>query len=127
MHPSEKLLADAYAAFARGDIQAFLAMCDDSITFEVPGSTPFSGVHTKADFMDWIGKVMEICGGKFRETPVHIIANDEHGVVVLDHWFERDGKAFEYRVDHIYQILDGKLTWFIERPGDEAAFSRMWS
>ena len=40
------------------------------MSFTVPGNTPFSGNHTKATFPEWIGKVMQICGGKFREAPV---------------------------------------------------------
>ena len=126
MHANEQLLKDAYAAFGRGDIPAYLAMCDDRMTWVVPGTTSFSGTHTKGTFMDWIGKVMQICGGRFRETPVAIIANDEHGVVILDHWMERNGTPHEYRVDHIYEIADGKFTRFVERPGNEAEFSEIW-
>ena len=127
MHPSEELLAELYGCFARGDMPAVLAMCDDDITFEVPGTTSFSGTHTKATFMeDWIGKVMQICGGQFRETPVQFIANDTHGVAILDHWLERDGKGIEYRVDHIWDIRDGKFTRFLERPGNEDEFNRAW-
>jgi ketosteroid isomerase-like protein len=127
VHANEKLLQDAYAAFGRGDIPAYLDMCDDAMTWTVPGTTPFSGTQTKATFMDWIGKVMQICGGKFGETPVLIVANDDHGVVVLDHWMERDGQRHEYRVDHIYDIRNGTFTHFIERPGNETEFNRIWS
>jgi ketosteroid isomerase-like protein len=126
MHPSEKLLTDLYARFATGDMAGVLAMCDDSITFTVPGTTPFSGMHTKATFGDWIGKVMQICAGQFRETAVDIIANDDHGIVVLDHFVGRHGKEQYYRVDHIWGIRNGKLTSFIERPGDEEQFNRIW-
>lgn len=127
MHPSEELLVKAYDCFARADMPALLGLCDDAITFEVPGTTPFSGLHTKADFGEWIGTVMRICNGTFGERPVEIIANDEHGVVILDHWMERDGTRHEWRADHIWQIRDGKLTGFKERPGDEDQFNRIWS
>lgn len=127
MHPNEQFLKELYEKFAKGDVPGFLAMCDDSITFAVPGATPFSGTHSKADFTEWIGKVMEISGGTFGESPVAIIANDEHGVVLLDHWLERDGKRIEYRVDHIWDIKDGKVTKFVERAGSEQEFNRAWS
>jgi ketosteroid isomerase-like protein len=126
-HPAEKLLADLYDKFATGDVNGFLAMCHDDIEFHVPGSVPFSGVHTKATFGDWIGKVMQICGGTFGERPVEIIANDDHGVVILDHWLERDGRRIEYRVDHIWEMRDGKMSRFRERPGNEAEFNAAWS
>lgn len=127
MHPSEVLLTELYSRFAKGDMPGVLEMCHDDIVFEVPGATTFSGTHTKATFPAWIGNVMEICGGKFQETVVRIVANDEHGVAVLDHWLERDGKPIEYRVDHIWELRDGKFTRFIERPGNEEEFNRAWT
>jgi ketosteroid isomerase-like protein len=126
-HPSEDLLREMYACFARGDIPAYLDHCDDSITFTVPGSTSFSGTHTKATFGDWIGKVMVLCGGQFRENVVDVFANDDHAVVVLDHFVTRDGKDYYYRVDHIYGLKDGKATSFLERPGNEDEFNKIWS
>lgn len=126
MNANEELLTAAYAAFSRGDLQAYLDMCADSMTWTVPGTTPFSGTHTKANFMAWIGGVMQICGGKFGETPVVIVANETKAVVVLDHWMERDDVRHEYRVDHIYDLEGGKFTHFEERPGSEAEFNRIW-
>lgn len=126
-HPNEDLLAETYACFSRGDMPGFLALCDDDIKFDVPGRTPFSGIHTKADFAEWIGKVMEISNGTFGERPVHLIANDDHGVAILEHWLERDGRRIEYRTDHIWEFRNGKLSSWQERPGNEEEFNRAWS
>ena len=38
-HPHEDLLRRAYAAFARGDLDAYLSVCAASITFRVPDGT----------------------------------------------------------------------------------------
>jgi ketosteroid isomerase-like protein len=126
-HANETLLAEAYACFARADMVAFLALCEDDIEFHVPGRTPFSGTHTKADFGAWMGKVMEICNGTFGEKPVDLIANDEHGVAILEHWLERDGRRIEYRTDHIWQFRNGRLSGWQERPGNEEEFNRAGS
>ena len=126
-HANEMMVRDLYARFAKGDMEAVLAMCSDDIVFHLPGTTPFSGDHTKATFGAWIGKVMEICGGKFREDIVDLAADDRHAIVVLDHFIERDGKPVEYRTDHLWQIRDGKCTEFLERPGSEEEFNRAWS
>jgi ketosteroid isomerase-like protein len=126
-HPNERLLAEIYEIFGRGDLEGFLAKCRDDVTFTVPGNTSFSGVHTKATVPEWIGRVMQISQGTFGEKPVEIVANDYHGVVILDHWLERDGKRIEYRVDHIWEIEDGKITAWRERPGSEEEFNRAWA
>ena len=126
MHPNEQLLRDVYERVST-DAAGVLALCDDAITFHVPGTAPFSGVHTKADFTDWLNKMSEIAAGTFGERTVEIVANDEHGVVLLDHWLERNGARIEYRVEHIWEFRDGVMTRFRERFCNEEAFSRAWS
>jgi ketosteroid isomerase-like protein len=127
MHPNEERLRTAYEAFARGDLDAYLAMCADDIEFHVPGSTPFSGVHTKADFPQWITGVMEIAQGSFREVPYGFVANDDHGVVMLDHYLQRDGRDIHYRTNHLYDFLDGSFARWEEWPASEEAFNQAWS
>jgi hypothetical protein len=39
---------------------------------------------------------------------------------------ERDGRPNEYRVDHIYEIQNGRFTSFVERAGNEDEFNRVW-
>jgi hypothetical protein len=58
---------------------------------------------------------------------VHIIASDDHGVVILDHFIERDGKAIQYRTDHIWGIRGDKFTSWEERPGNQEEFNRTWA
>jgi ketosteroid isomerase-like protein len=126
-HPNEERIAALYDHFAKGEFDAVLAMCSDDITFEVPGRTPFSGVHTKADFKDWIGKVWSISEGTFREVPERIVANDHHGVALLDHFLSRGGREIQYRTNHIWEIRDGIFTHWEEWPGDEEIFTLAWS
>jgi ketosteroid isomerase-like protein len=126
-HPREKLLAELYDKFSKGDISGVLGMCAHEMTFTVPGAAPFSGVHSKETFPSLIGEVMRISGGTFREVPAHIIASDDHGVAILDHFIERNGKALHYRTDHLWTLKDGKFTSWEERPGNEEEFNRIWA
>lgn len=75
--------------------------------------------------MDWQGDAdlrRQVPRGAGRD-----IGNDDHGVVILDHWMERDGKPYECRVDHIWELNDSKFTKFTERPGSEEESNRIWS
>ncbi len=126
-HPSEDLLHELYRRFTGGDVAGVLEMCTDDVVFEVPGNAPFSGRYTKTTFGDMIGQVMFISGGTFGERAVRIIANDDHGVALLDHWLERGGRRVEYRTDHIWQLRDGKFCSWLERPGNQEEFDRIWS
>jgi ketosteroid isomerase-like protein len=125
-HPNEERLVKFYELFGQGKFPDALAMCADDIMFTVPGDTSFSGLHTKATFGGWIEKVWTLSGGTFRETPYRIIANDHHGVVLLDHYLTRNGQAIHYRVNHIYEIRDGVFSGWEEWPGDLEGFNAIW-
>jgi ketosteroid isomerase-like protein len=123
----ETRLTELYGKFSQGDLPGVLEMCTEDVTFEVPGRASISGTYTKDTFADLIGQVMRISNGTFGERPVIIVANDDHGIAVLDHWLERDGKRIEYRTDHIWQARDGKFCGWLERPGNQDEFDRVWS
>jgi ketosteroid isomerase-like protein len=126
-HENEKLARELYAAFAQGDLEAVLAMCDDGIVFDVPGRAPISGRHTKADFGEWIGQVMQISGGTFQEDVLDVLVSDERVLVVLDHHFEKNGTPVQYHTAHLWRLKDGRFTEFRELPDDQDAFTAVWS
>ena len=95
-HPTEDRLRRLYASFAGGNLAGFLAGCTDDVTFTVPGDTAGSGVFTKDSFVEWITGVIGMTGGTFREDVLDVFANDEHGVLLLHHTFDRDGRPRAY-------------------------------
>jgi len=125
-HPNEKRLRDLYATFAKGDVPGFLAGCTDDVTFTVPGDTPGSGTFTKDQFTDWIVGVIGQTGGTFREDVVDVFANDDHGVLLLHHEFDRDGDHHEYSTAHIVELSDGRIASWAEHPGSMHEFEEAW-
>lgn len=127
-HPNETTLREAYAAFARGDLDGYLTYCTDGIVFHVPARNRMAGDYSRAQFHSpFIGKVMELSGGTFREVVVDVVANDRTGAVIADHSFERNGRTHAYRTVHLYRIVDGKLDDFRELPEDLHAFDAAWA
>ena len=127
VHPDEQRFSRLYDHFSKGEFESVLKLCTDDITFTVPDRTPFSGVHTKADFADWISMVWTISGGTFREVPYRIVTNERTGVVLLLHSLTREGRELRYRIVHLWEIRDGLFTRWEEWPGDEEAFTAAWS
>jgi ketosteroid isomerase-like protein len=125
-HPNEERLRDLYATFAKGDLPGFLAGCSDDVTFTVPGNTPGSGKFTKDQFPDWIVGVLGQTGGTFQEHVLDVFANDEHGVLLLHHEFDRDAKHREYRTAHIIELRDGLIAAWTEHPGSMNEFEEAW-
>jgi ketosteroid isomerase-like protein len=125
-HPNEDRLRDLYATFANGDLAGFLDGCTDEVTFAVPGNTPASGTFTKATFIDWITGVLGQAGGTFQEHVLDVFANDEHGILMLHHEFDRGGEHREYLTAHAVQLRDGPISSWEERPGSLAEFEAAW-
>jgi len=124
---NEESLRKAYAAFARGDLEGYLGYCMNDITFRVPGRSAMAGTYTREQFFSpFIGRVMELTNGSFKETVIDVLANDRRGVVLAEHEFERNGRKHVYRTAHLYRIHDGKLTDFQEYPEDLYAFDEAW-
>jgi ketosteroid isomerase-like protein len=127
-HPNEDLLRKAYAAFGRGDLDEYLRYCNEDIVFHVPGRSPVAGTYTRAQFREpFIGRLMELCKGTFRERVLDVVANDRRGLVLAEHEFERKGKEHVHRTAHIYRIEGGKLAEFREYPEDLYALDAAWS
>jgi ketosteroid isomerase-like protein len=125
-HPNEGRLRELYARFAVGDLPGFLDGCTDDVTFTVPGVSLASGVFTKATFIPWISRVIGATGGTFREDILDVIANDDHGVLLLHHGFELRGHH-EYRTAHICELRGGKIARWTEHPGSLAEFEAAWA
>jgi ketosteroid isomerase-like protein len=126
-HKNEDTIRELYAAFAEGDMETVLGLCDDGIVFHVPGKASFSGDHTKADFGVWIGEVMRLCHGTFQEDVLDVLVSDDHVLVVLDHHFVVDGEPRQYFTSHLWTVKDGRFTEFRELPDDQDEFTAAWS
>lgn len=125
-HDNEDRLRKLYAVFANGDLDGFLGGCTDDVTFVVPGNTPGSGSFTKSTFMDWITGVLGQTNGTFREDVLDVIANDEHGILLLHHSFDRDGQRRDYDTAHLCTFRDGLIQAWEERPGSMNEFEEAW-
>jgi ketosteroid isomerase-like protein len=125
-HPSEERLRDLYATFAKGDLPGWLAGCTDDVTFSVPGNTTVSGTFTRDQFTGWIVGVLGQTGGTFQEHVLDVFANDDHGVLLLHHEFDRAGTHREYRTAHIIDLRDGLIATWAEHPGSMQEFEQAW-
>jgi ketosteroid isomerase-like protein len=126
LHPHDKTLRDAYATFAKGDLDGYLAYCTDDITFTIPGKNRLTGTYTRETFgSGLIAKVMQMTNGTFTETVLDVFVSDRGGIVYAHHAFEARGRHREYRTLHLYDIRDGKLASFREIPLEMETFEQM--
>ena len=126
-HPNETALRDAYACFAKGDLEGFLGRCTDDVTFTVPGANRVAGTYTKGTFMDLVGKVMETTQGSFGEEIVDAVANDDKAILLVHQWFDRDIGHQDFRVAHIITLQGGRIATWQEWTGNQAEFDAAWA
>lgn len=126
MHANETVIRQAYAAFTRGDVPGFLALCTPDITFVVPGDGLLGGRHTKDQFLEKLGPAMQAVAGSFREEIVSLLAGADSGAVWASQQAERDGKTHRWNAVHWWRIREGRLAEFHEFVDDPAAFEKAW-
>src|SRR5262249_34864572 len=88
-HPHQATVRAAYAAFSRGDIPGFLALCTHDITLRVPGDGLLSGTLGKDEFLAKLGPAMQAVGGTFREEVLGLHAGDESAAALVAQRAER--------------------------------------
>lgn len=127
-HPNAKILEKLYADFAKGDLAAVLAACDDAITFQVAGKSRVAGKFTKANFAtDFVGKLMELSGGSLQVEVHDILASDRHAVVLVSDHLTRKGEKVQLRSAHVWRFEKGRPVAWYEYPRDMYQFDTIWS
>jgi ketosteroid isomerase-like protein len=128
-HPNEDLLRRGYAAFASGDMETLNELFDDDIVWHTPGNNALAGDYSgKEAVFGNLGQNMEMTGGTFRLEIHDLLANDDHGVVLLRARAERpDGRRLDDNTVQVWHLRGGKAVESWLHPGDASASDQFWS
>ena len=128
-HPNVELLRKGYAAFGQGDLATVNDLFSDDIVSHIPGTNPLAGDYPgKEQTFGMLGKLLELTGGTFSQDVHGILANDEHGAVMVNASAQRpDGRSWSGRQIHIWHMAGGKATEFWVLNEDQAAADAFFS
>jgi ketosteroid isomerase-like protein len=111
----KKLVAKFYAALASMDVEAFLAIQQDDVEYNVHGSTPVSGHFTGKDFLENV-VAPQVFGNLQLETfkfatKWKVMCADEQRVVAFmeAEGLARNGERYDQRYCHVFGFRDGKI------------------
>ncbi len=113
-----KLAKRVYELFKSGDVEGFLNMFSDDVSWETPKveNTPFNGkISGKGNLLDWITAYSEAEEMTVFEQDEFIAQGDR--VVMLGHCETRTkstNKEYATNLVHIMTVKDGKVTEFLE-------------
>ncbi len=117
-----------YEAFAVGDLATVMTIFDEDIVWHSPGRSPLAGdFRGHQQVTEFFGRIFDLSGGTFKNEIHDILANDEHGVVLLRATAQRDGKSFDATGCHVWHLRDGKATEFWNLTLDSYAADEFWS
>jgi hypothetical protein len=70
---------------------------------------------------------MQETGGSFKANIHDMLANDEHGVALVNVSATRDGKSLDARIVHVFHMRGGKMTEFWAISEDPQLFDEFFS
>ncbi len=127
-HPNVALFRAGYAAFGRGDMAAVGALLADDVVWHSSGHNALTGDYTGIPaVLGLFGRTVELTGGTFRSDIHDILANDAHGVALINVSGNRAGKSISYTQVHVVHFRDGKLaeSWIVAT--DQAAADELFA
>jgi len=127
-HPNVELLRKGYAAYGQGDMDTINELFADDIQWHIAGRSQLSGDYKgKEQVFGFFAKLMEISEGTSKLEIHDILANDEHGVVLVTGSGTRKGKSFSSPDVHVLHMKNGKVTEFWDSPLDQYASDEFFS
>ena len=121
-HPNIERLRTGYAAFSKGDFAALDALFDENIVWHVGGRGQLAGEYRgRSEVYAMFGRIMEISGGTFALDLHAVLADDEHGVVLVTASGSREGRSVATQDVHVFHLRDGRVTEFWDASTDQYA------
>lgn len=127
-HPNLELLRRGYAAYDAGDMDTINELFHEDVVWHVAGHSPNSGDYKgKEQVFGFFAKLMELSDGTSKVEVHDMLANDEHGVVLVKESATRKGRSHEGQATHVFHLRDGKVTEFWDAQVDQYAADEFWS
>jgi ketosteroid isomerase-like protein len=127
-HPNLTAARAGYEAYAKGDMEALSATFADDIVWHSGGNNILSGTYEgKEAVFGFFARLMQETGGNFANEIHDMLANDDHGVVLVTGTATRGDRTLESRNVHVFNMEEGKLKEFWAFAEDQSVVDEFWS
>jgi ketosteroid isomerase-like protein len=93
-----------------GEVGAAFALVDDGVAWWVPGTFPFSGTRSKAEYLTVVAAITRGFPNGFTLTPSTMTAEDDRvAVEVESHGEHVNGKTYRNRYHFLFWLTDGRI------------------
>ena len=109
------IVETAYADFARGDVEAFLAILDPSVTWVDAEGYPYAGTYVGPEAL--LEGLIARIGAEWDDytvVPNTYVADGDRVVALGDYsgTYKATGRSVEAPFAHVWQLVDGKVVSF---------------
>lgn len=127
-HPNLEIARSGYEAFAKGDMATLNNVISDDIVWHSGGNNILTGDYSgKEAVFGFFGLLAQETGGTFVNEIHDLLANDDHGVALVNQTATRGGRTLEGRSVHVFHMRDGQMTEFWAFPEDQGLLDDFWS
>jgi ketosteroid isomerase-like protein len=121
-HPHEELLRSTTDALNAGDMDTFLAAHTPDVKYHTAGNGPLSGdVDGREGMGMFFGKLMGMLDRPPTADIHDCLANDEHGVLLVEQHLTRGGKTMDAPLTLVFHFRDAMVSEVWLAPRDQAA------
>ncbi len=112
-HPNIDRIRVGYEAFFKGDFAALDDFLDENVVWHEDGRNQFAGTYNgRNEVYSFFGRLMESTGGTFNLEVHSILADDDHGVALVNASGSRDGGTMASHGVHVMHLRDGRVAEF---------------
>jgi ketosteroid isomerase-like protein len=125
-HPNVARIRDGYAAFAKGDFETLNDLFAEDVRWHEGGRNQLAGDYRGRDAVyGMFGRLMELTEGSFRVDVQALLADDDHGVALVNETASRGGRHAETFNAHIFRMHDGMVVEFWDAATDQYTFDEL--
>jgi ketosteroid isomerase-like protein len=128
-HPNAALVRTMFAAFARRDLAAIVAVVPEDVVWHFPGRYGrIAGVHRGRDaVLGFLASVEELTGGTFHLDLLDVTASDAHAVALFRGHGTRGGRTLDNPTALVIRIDAGRIVEIREFVWDLYHVDEFWS
>jgi hypothetical protein len=130
-HATERLIRDFHAAqnrfYAGGEQEPVRAMLSPDVAWHVPGGSVLAGDHVGRDeVLRHFARRRRLALAPLRIMVRHVLAVDEHAVVLAGGQLERNGETFSWEIVGVFRVARGTIAECWVLPVDPDAYDKIW-
>ena len=125
-HPNVARMRDGYAAFAKGDFESLNDLFAEDVVWHEASRNQLAGDYRGREAVyGFFGRIMELTEGSFHIDVQALLADDDHGVALVNETASRGGRRAEMFNAHIFRMRDGMVVEFWDSSTDQYALDEL--